>query len=371
MALEAFLADSSDAACVEAVVNSIMGDVSLTSFETSMRKVTEASIPLKDLSNFLLALARKLEIVKNLPLRLELCTQILRIAETRFIGETYREIQYIYADALEENGCFIDAAKYLQSWTDPEGEHDLVRHLLRIGEDFLAAEDCSSAFSYLNKMTGRIFTRSTPTDLLERFYIFKGDIQIHRLSFIEAAMSFISLWKIARDANRKLYAVRIACICLILAPISRRRTNFLQQILEDETTKSLDVYFMVDLIIRGKFIDRQARDEFAKRVGPKIANYSALNALDRSSTQHNVSVAQHMYASVKIQRLAQLIGDSADQVTRQLVDMIAAKVLRATIDQTEDVVIFSEERADRKDQEILEFCDAVNEVVRLLPDVAQ
>jgi hypothetical protein len=135
----------------------------------------------------------------------------------------------------------------------------------------------------------------------------------------------------------------------------------------DEEIKSVDVYPMLDRIHQGKFIDASARDEFLQKVADVVSDGHAIHSLEESSTQHNLIVAQHIFRSVKLTRLAQLIGDTPENVGVQLGNMIDAGTIEAEIDHPENAVIFLLKDPGKSDKRIEQFCELVQEVVKLLP----
>lgn len=68
--------------------------------------------------------------------------------------------------------------------------------------------------------------------------------------------------EVHRKCNRR---VKENGDCNVLARPSNNRMGLLCQFIADEQTKAVDVYPMVDLITKGKFIHAVARDELMKR----------------------------------------------------------------------------------------------------------
>jgi hypothetical protein len=75
-----------------------------------------------------------------------------------------------------------------------------------------------------------------------------------------------------------------------------------------------------------------------------------------------------MFMSVKIPRLAQLIGDTPENVEAQLGKMIDSGTINAEIDQPESVVVFTNGDPVAKDQVISKFCTVVADLIKCLKD---
>jgi hypothetical protein len=71
--------------------------------------------------------------------------------------------------------------------------------------------------------------------------------------------------------------------------------------------------------------------------------------------------------SVKLTRLAQLIGDTPDNVGTQLGTMIEAGTIQAEIDHPDRSVIFLGKDQNKHDKKIEAFCGRVQDVVKNLP----
>lgn len=330
----------------------------LADLEQAVSYVADPSVPKSVCASFLTKLAKELSTIGNLTLRMTITQAILKLGEQREIGECIREIMDLYASALEANGMFCDAAKFIAEWPEPEDEFDILRWYLRIGNDYFEDGQYDTAFSYLNKSSHYIFRMRTPKDLLEDYDSLRGNLHIQRMNFQEASRAWATLWKCARDSKTQAESLRKASICAVLAPASNYRMVLLNQIMQDERTRSLDIYPMLDLISKRKFIDRAARDEFRAKASDVVSDETAMRAMEKSATQDNLSVAQTMFSTVGINRLAQLIGDTPDNVETQLGAMISAKRINALIDQPRNTVIFLP-AADQRDRDILAFCDTV------------
>lgn len=371
--IDALVAGSCSPEEIVHMVDNILANLSLDSFEQMLGAVTEARIAPQILGTFLRELATKILQTENKSLQIELLTNILVLSEKRIDFLNFQDCQAVrnaYTECLESNEYYSDAARYIESWDEPDEEFDKLRFFLRIGENYLKGADIGKSFSYLNKANCCIWRLRTPKDLIERFDLLRGHIHIARGSYLEASRSFAMLWTGARTPELQMEGLRKACICALISPASTHRSGMLRTLMEDDRVSSLDIYPMLDLTIRQKFIDKSACDIFREKVADVVTDTLVMSALETSATQHNLSVAQNMYTSVGISRLAQLIGDPYDKVEAQLERMIQNGTLKAVIDQPTSMVVFLQEDEDRdkkKDKDIDQFCARVRDIVLQIP----
>jgi hypothetical protein len=347
---------------ISRVAASILADLSLSSYEAALESLSDSRIPSITLAQLLLQLRRDLAPVENRALKVEFASLLCKFSQMRVGGEAFAEIQDFYVESLELNGQHLEAARFLAALDAPAEDAQALERLLRIAEAFYAAGDYGSSFSYFGKTHSHVFRLATPRPLLVRFDRLRGNLYLRKASFLEAARAFSMLWRGATDQELRGNARRLMSIALIFAPQSPNRTGLLAELMTDEFIKNVDVYPMLDRFVRGKFIDAVARDEFLQKVVDVVSDDHAIEELEKSSTQHNLTIAQHMFVSVKLTRLAQLIGNTPENVAGQLGRMIDAGTIQAEIDQPDRSVLFLTDDPDRHDKAIAAFCTAVSDV---------
>jgi hypothetical protein len=353
---------------INKVVSFIASNVSLAVFEQSMGSLSDPRVQIPALGQILVQLIGRLPAIENHALQIEFATIILKLAESRDLSfEVFSTIQDLYLTILESHGQFTEASKHIIQFIEslPDDETRLP-YWLRIGENYLKSGDISLSFSYLTKMNSFVFRRRTAPELVERFDTLRGYLQIRQDNFLEAARAFAVTWRTGRTSEIRTIALRRACIAAILTPPSPQQMRLLREFYDDDAIKGLDVYQMVDLIVRSKFMDAISRDNFAETASDLVSEDIVRRALGVSSTQHNLSVAHDMFVSVKIARLAQLIGDTPEHVEAQLGKMIDAGTIQAEIDQPERIVVFTSSAEDIGDKNIVTFCGAVSDLAATL-----
>jgi hypothetical protein len=355
---------------ISTVISTIFSDISLSAFEQSISGLYDPRVQTDAVAQVLVQVLQRLPSLENHSLQIEYAALALKVADTReILDPAFSEIQDLYCTILESHGYYHEVAKYLIEFLIPlpESENRLPL-LLRIGENCLKSQDINTAFSYLTKMSVFIFRKATPPPLVERFDILRGYLHLSEAKFFEAARAFQTVWQTGVSPESRLIGLRRTCISALLAPASTNQKSLLRVCYQDDNVQSLDVFEMVDRIVNGKFVDAIARDQFTETVSDLVAPEIVRQALTVSSTQHNLSVAQHMFMSVRIPRIAQLIGDTPENVEAQLGEMIDAGTIAAEIDQPDGVVVFTSGDPLQKDGVILRFCTVVEDLVKCLKD---
>ncbi|OHT05639.1 hypothetical protein TRFO_26519 [Tritrichomonas foetus] len=378
MNFDALSSPSASPEVISSVTEAAMTNLSEDSFAQFMSNALDAKINFDVFSKLLLSLAESLSKINDLTLQLSCLRKIVSTIESRKVSDRKYGILEIFAQSLIDNHFYFDAAKILEQFPAPEGESDadILEYYLKIGECYLNDGYTDKAFQYLQKMSSHVFQLSTPPPLLNRFDQLRGTLHISRGSFLDAAYAFTRLWNTAKTTDLKLTGLRNATVCAILAPASKNRSLLLHRFTEDENITSLAEYSILEYIVKGKFIDKMARDEFRSKIVdivPDVASEadgasgSAIRALEAFSTQHNISVAQKMFKSIEIGRLARLVGDTPARVEEQLRRMIADGSMRAAIDQPTNTVEFEhEETRVVKDRNIGDFCQCTSETAAKL-----
>jgi hypothetical protein len=355
---------------IDSAVSSIFSDISLSAFEQSLSLLYDPRVQIDAVAQILVHVLQRLPSLENKSLQIEYAALALKLADTREIPDPpYSEIQDLYCTILESQGYYHEVAKYLVDFITPLPESlNRLPLLLRIGENYFKSLDINASFSYLTKMSVFIFRKTTPPPLIERFDNLRGLLHVNEGRFLEAARAFQAVWHGGISPESRLIGLRRTCITALLAPASTAQLNLLKVCYQEDDIQNLDVYEMVDRIVKGTFVDAIARDRFTEMVADLVSENVVRQALSVSSTQHNLSVAQHMFMSVRIARLAQLIGDTPENVEAQLGEMIDAGTICAEIDQPEGIVVFGGGSSLERDEVILKFCTVVGDLVKCLRD---
>ena len=323
----------------------------------------------------LFTLAQRLSKLTDLTLQVQCLRKVVQFLESNKIEDKKFDIYEIYAKSLKENELYGDAARILEMFPLPPPDDDPARlkYYMDIAECYFNDSRIDKVMSLLVKMAQHVFILRTPIDLLNRYFEFRGLVNIHKKSFLDAARSYNELWTRGRTPELRQMGLRNATICAILAPTTKSniRSLYLHRYASDDNIKNIDVYPILDLIVKGKFIDKVARDIFKQQISD-LVDISETKALESFSLQHNISVAQKMFSAIRIDRLAQIVGDTPSNVNNSLKEMISKGSLNALIDQpTNSVEFSSENKRTFKDKSIQQFCLSIAEVSTKIRDFEQ
>ena len=342
---------------IKKAADKMMENLSEESFQENLTLAISSISNNSNYSRFLLELAKNLSTISNLPLQINCLKMINNEIESKKIESIQYNFFDIYAKSLIDNGFYNEAAKVYSSFPLPSDiDHEILEYYMKIGECYLNNNDYEKALNYLHKMSSHVFQISTPRLLLNKYDIYRGKVHIHRDAFREAANAFTRLWTMGETPEMRIIGLRNGIICAVLAPVSKNRSLLLHKFVEDENASKLDVFPILDVIVKGKFIDKATRDDFCNKIAD-VVGLKDHRTLESFSTQHNISVAMKIFSSIRIDRLAQLIGETPSSVEEQVRKMIEIKALNALIDQPTRTVEFVQENQHKiKDKLIGDFC---------------
>lgn len=362
MSLDLLLNPSASENDVNSVVENLISNLSEDSFKNFFDSLNGKNIGYNILANFLFSLSQALSKITNLSLQVKCLRILVQYLENSQIEDKKFDIYEIHAKSLQANEFYGETAKILEKFPVPSSDAEILKYYLDIAECYFSDTRYDKVTSLLIKMGQHIFKYSTPIDLWNRYHSFKGKYNINKKSFLEAARCYNELWTRGTTPESRLYGLRTAAICAILSPTTNNiRSLLLHRYAADENIKNVDIYPILDLIVRGKFIDKTIRDDFREKISD-LVDSNDTKTLESFSVQHNISVARKMFSSIQIDRLAQIVGDSPDNVYHMLSEMINNKSLKASIDQPQWSVEFAHEnKRSLKDKSIRDFCLSVSE----------
>lgn len=364
MSLDLLFNSSASQDDINKVAEAQLSSLSEESFKNFIDKLNLNEIKYNVLASLLLTLAQGLSKIKDLTLQIQCLRHLVTFLENNKIEDNKFDIYEIYANSLKENEFYTEAAKILEKFPIPSSDPDQLEYYLNIAECYFNDSNYDKVMSLFVNMNQHFFIRTTPIALLNRYFEFRGLVNVQKQSFLDAARCYNELWARGRTPELRQKGLRNAAICAILAPTKKNdfRSLFLHRYAADDNIKTIDIYPILDLIVRGKFIDKDARDVFKEQISD-LVDIKDSRTLDNFSLQHNISVAQKMFVAIRIDRLAQIVGDTPSSVYTALNEMISSGSLKALIDQPSYSVEFeSENKRALKDKSIQQFCLSIAEL---------
>lgn len=170
-------------------------------------------------------------------------------------------------------------------------------------------------------------------------------------------------------------ALNCAITCAILAPAGPRRSRVLAILFNDERSRSLPVFRMLESIYMGRLLKKAQVDAFRPTLRPhQLATQSdGMTVLDRAVIEHNLLAASRLYINIRFEELGAVLNVSPEKAESTAATMIYEDRMRAVIDQVEGIVEFQSARSrneiHRWDSRIEDICSALDSCCDSIIDV--
>lgn len=206
--------------------------------------------------------------------------------------------------------------------------------------------------------------------------------------FEDAAMKYYQLSQMAHgsygtavigDAETS-QALNYAITCSILAPAGPRRSRLLAMLYNDERSRDLSVFPMLESIHMGRLLKPAQIDAFRPTLRPHqvATDAEGITVLDRAVTEHNLLAASQLYTNIRFEELGAVLGVSARKAEDVCQLMAYEGRMQASLDQVMGVVEFeapgTRNELLRWDLQIENICAAVDgcsdAILKAYPQVA-
>jgi COP9 signalosome complex subunit 4 len=192
--------------------------------------------------------------------------------------------------------------------------------------------------------------------------------------FEDAAMKYYLLSQIAPGtygaqeigAGDAAQALGFAITCAILAPAGPRRSRVLAILYNDERSRGLDVFPLLESIHMGRLLKSSQVDAFRPTLRPHqvATDADGTTVLDRAVTEHNLLAASRLYTNIRFEALGAVLGVSTEKAEDVCQLMAYEGRMQARLDQVEGVVEFeapgTRDELTRWDRQIEDLCAAVD-----------
>lgn len=346
------------------IANKAMMNINTENLQNFIKEISNEKISKQNHANLLNCLAEsisKLENKKSIPGLVEIIVQSIGTDE-----HLSSLCAIPLANALKSAEEYRKALNLLQKQNPPEGEFESVDFHEHIAELLLKLQEWTAFRSKLFYLSEHIFRLRTPEELIFRFDIIRAENSIHQEQYLDAARTYIMILSYSKDPEINLKIKQSLAICLILNT-KRYNSNFLVEYAQDNDVRGFKFYPMIELMVSSQFIDQKARDDFLSATNG-LFPIDIKEALDKACLQHNLMYAENMFKSVRIEKLAQLIGFSPIDVEKQIIKMIVNNQIDALIDQgaSPKLVIFNKEKSQAQDDSIIEYSKYVTSVIKAI-----
>ena len=259
------------------------------------------------------------------------------------------QLRDILANAFQEQGEFIEAAKSLQgirleTSQRKFSDEDKVRLWIRICRLYIEEDDTIDAETYLNRAKTLLY-KFQDRDMILTFQLCQARILDSRHKFLEASQAYhtVSLSYAVAEEERNM-ALSKAIICAVLSPAGPQRSRALGKLYKDERAGQLEEYGILEKM----YLDRIISKEEATKFGEKLDQHQLAQTADGSTVlakaviEHNLFGASKLYSNLDIIELGHLLGLGPERAERYAARMLEQKRLAGRIDQIQGVVFFGD-----------------------------
>ncbi|PXF41925.1 COP9 signalosome complex subunit 4 [Gracilariopsis chorda] len=279
----------------------------------------------------------------------------------------------------EARGLFVRAAVVLVSVPTETRqslpESSLLRFNLRVARLFAAAGETTCAERFLSRAASQLPT-CTDEPLMLQHRAIHARLLDAKGRFVDASIKYYSLSQVAESAQYldvmadASPALVSAVTCAILAPAGPRRSRMLAVLYNDERSRTLDLFPLLESIHMGRLLRQEQLEKFRPTLQPhqvmRLADGDTV--LDRAVMEHNMLATSRLYESIGFKELGELLGVSATKAETTAADMIYEDRMKATIDQVEGRLQFASTSSliERWDAHIASLCTAVDDCVEAI-----
>ncbi|KAI0560449.1 Proteasome component [Gracilaria domingensis] len=254
-------------------------------------------------------------------------------------------------------------------------ESALLRFNLRIAKLFAAAGDIAGAERCLSRAASQL-ANCTDDSLRLQHRAIHSRLLDAKGRFVDASIKYYSLSQVAEaeqymdamsDASPALVS---AVTCAILAPAGPRRSRVLAVLYNDERSRTLELFPLLESIHMGRLLRQDQIERFRPTLQPH--QVEALpdgdTVLDRAVMEHNMLATSRLYQSIGFNELGELLGVSAAKAETTAAHMIYEDRMKATIDQVEGRLQFASTSSsiERWDSYIASLSTAIDDCVEAI-----
>lgn len=294
----------------------------------------------------------------------------LSSASSQFVGNPSRQ-----------NNCFFEAATVL-SRIPIEALSELSDNgfsiNVRISYLLIQAGSVELADNFLGRATSHLNNEFiTPADRLQHRVCLARILDLKR-RFEDAAHRYYILAIDSSSFNQKQQPKEEdsssshlihAITCAILAPAGPRRSRLLAMLYNDDRSKQLDIYPLLQSIHMGRLLQKHHVDRLRPTLQPHQlkTHPDGDTVLDHAIIEHNMLAISRMYSNIGLGQLANLLNVSPEKAEKTARVMINEKRMIASIDQVEHMLQFSSQSATANiqhwDNLIASLCAQVDDCV--------
>lgn len=215
---------------------------------------------------------------------------------------------------------------------------------IRIARNRLEIEDATSAEGFLNRAAVlRPKIKDISSSMIVHFKFSQARVSDSNRNFIDAARKYYDVSTILEvDPQEQMACLGSAATCIILAPAGPQRTQVLRLIYNDDRTRMLPDFHILEKLYTNRLLRHNELRTFEENLQPhqKVALPDGITVLSRSIIDHNLLAVSRIYSNISIDQLGTLLGLEKSKAEDYAGKMILQGRLAATIDQVDEIVQF-------------------------------
>lgn len=258
----------------------------------------------------------------------------------------------------------VDAA--LRSGTD-EYKSDLY---VRIADLSLDVDNTNQAETYV-KRAWPLMKAVTDENKINRFDTCQAKLYEVQRKFLDAALKYYALSHKLEDGVRTL---RLAILCCVLEPAGPKRSRLLATMYRDE--RSVDCGEL-GAILSKVHHERVLRNKDIAALAPMLQPYhkaimsNGRTCFENAIIQHNLLSASKLYFNIRFNELGVLLGVDPASAEKIAAQMVAEDRLQATIDQVDEVILFTADKQSLVQQWDSQIDAACNGICSVAADITR
>lgn len=308
-----------------------------------------------------------LDSISDIEVRVSVVRCLLEVTEGKIFVEVQRaRLTKLMVDYLEGENKLDEAMNLLQELrlevltTMDEAE----RMKLMLHQFWLCLETHDALRSQLS--AEKIKDQKLPTDELKlEFldYLIRYHTEFTN-DFMEIADAFYKTYKINNDSKALMHSI----IAAILAPRSDKQLQFFTEVSQLRDLTLLPDSKMLLSIFMGR--DLISYPDFDNRFGSLIEE-GHKDIMRRRVIEHGLRTISKYYSRIRLERLAQLLVLSVDELEQRIIDLVFSENFYARIDRPKGIVTFKKQKkvsevADEFSENIAKVCKLVDKANSLI-----
>ncbi|OHT02088.1 PCI domain containing protein [Tritrichomonas foetus] len=305
--------------------------------------------------------------IKDENVRINLIKILRDVTEGKIFVEVERaRLTSILVEYLESKGDLNEAMNLLQdlrleilTTMDEKERVDLMLHQFKLCldcKDQLRASLCAEKIH-----DQRLKDPELKHKFLELLIIYHNDFT---KDYMEIAKAHYEVFKITNDSSFLMNSI----VNAVLAPHSPEQLQFCNELFLLKDLALLPQVKLILSVFMGQ--DLVPWPEFESRFA-EVINDDNREVMRRRVIEHGLRVVSHFYTNIRLQRLAELLQLSVDELEERIIDLVFNEDFYSKINRPKGIVTFKKQQkvsevADEFSADIMKLCKLVDQAHSLI-----